>query len=163
MSKKKLRAFTWAMVTALAFVPFLSGCATNDAATNEAAQQEVTADEQDRNAAEGTIGEDVQYGQVMAVNGDQVTVVLGELTQPDDGAQKAFTSGQDEIVFGMNDVDIVDESGMPVDSPTLMADDVIIMKGTGEGSDFKPTTIEVLQLTDEGMDAGNTSQSGNSQ
>lgn len=31
MSKKKMRAFAGAMAVVLAFVPFLSGCAANDA------------------------------------------------------------------------------------------------------------------------------------
>ena len=74
MSKKKMRAFAGAMAVVLAFVPFLSGCAANDAEDNPQAQQELNADEQSRNEAEGSIGETVQYGQVMAMNGSTATV-----------------------------------------------------------------------------------------
>lgn len=49
MSKKKMRAFAGAMAVVLAFVPFLSGCAANDAEDNPQAQQELNADEQSRN------------------------------------------------------------------------------------------------------------------
>ena len=77
MSKKKMRAFAGAMAVVLAFVPFLSGCAANDAEDNPQAQQELNADEQSRNEAEGSIGETVQYGQVMAMNGSTATVVVG--------------------------------------------------------------------------------------
>ena len=52
MSKKKMRAFAGAMAVVLAFVPFLSGCAANDAEDNPQAQQELNADEQSRNEAE---------------------------------------------------------------------------------------------------------------
>ena len=51
MSKKKMRAFAGAMAVVLAFVPFLSGCAANDAEDNPQAQQELNADEQSRNEA----------------------------------------------------------------------------------------------------------------
>lgn len=60
MSKKKMRAFAGAMAVVLAFVPFLSGCAANDAEDNPQAQQELNADEQSRNEAEGSIAEAVR-------------------------------------------------------------------------------------------------------
>ena len=97
MSKKKMRAFAGAMAVVLAFVPFLSGCAANDAEDNPQAQQELNADEQSRNEAEGSIGETVQYGQVMAMNGSTATVVVGTLANANDGSgSQAFNAGQDE-------------------------------------------------------------------
>ena len=112
MSKKKMRAFAGAMAVVLAFVPFLSGCAANDAEDNPQAQQELNADEQSRNEAEGSIGETVQYGQVMAMNGSTATVVVGTLANANDGSgSQAFNAGQDEITFDEGDVSIVDESG----------------------------------------------------
>ena len=134
MSKKKMRAFAGAMAVVLAFVPFLSGCAANDAEDNPQAQQELNADEQSRNEAEGSIGETVQYGQVMAMNGSTATVVVGTLANANDGSgSQAFNAGQDEI--------------------TLSADDVIVMRGTGSGTDFKPTTIEILDVAGAGTNA----------
>ena len=102
MSKKKMRAFAGAMAVVLAFVPFLSGCAANDAEDNPQAQQELNADEQSRNEAEGSIG---------------------------------------------------DESGAELEGRTLSADDVIVMRGTGSGTDFKPTTIEILDVAGAGTNA----------
>ena len=100
MSKKKMRAFAGAMAVVLAFVPFLSGCAANDAEDNPQAQQELNADEQSRNEAEGSIGETVQYGQVMAMNGSTATVVVGTLANANDGSgSQAFNAGQDEITL----------------------------------------------------------------
>ena len=132
MSKKKMRAFAGAMAVVLAFVPFLSGCAANDAEDNPQAQQELNADEQSRNEAEGSIGETVQYGQVMAMNGSTATVVVGTLANANDGSgSQAFNAGQDEITF----------------------DDVIVMRGTGSGTDFKPTTIEILDVAGAGTNA----------
>ena len=147
MSKKKMRAFAGAMAVVLAFVPFLSGCAANDAEDNPQAQQELNADEQSRNEAEGSIGETVQYGQVMAMNGSTATVVVGTLANANDGSgSQAFNAGQDEITFDEGDVSIVDESGAELEGRTLSADDVIVMRGTGSGTDFKPTTIEILDV-----------------
>ena len=132
MSKKKMRAFAGAMAVVLAFVPFLSGCAANDAEDNPQAQQELNADEQSRNEAEGSIGETVQYGQVMAMNGSTATVVVGTLANANDGSgSQAFNAGQDEITFDEGDVSIVDESGAELEGRTLSADDVIVMHGIG--------------------------------
>ena len=169
MSKKKMRAFAGAMAVVLAFVPFLSGCAANDAEDNPQAQQELNADEQSRNEAEGSIGETVQYGQVMAMNGSTATVVVGTLANANDGSgSQAFNAGQDEITFDEGDVSIVDESGAElegralsaddesgavIDDPMLAADDVIVMRGTGSGTDFKPTTIEILDVAGAGTNA----------
>ncbi len=120
MSKKKMRAFAGAMAVVLAFVPFLSGCAANDAEDNPQAQQELNADEQSRNEAEGSIGETVQYGQVMAMNGSTATVVVGTLANANDGSgSQAFNAGQDEITFDEGDVSIVDESGAELEGRTF--------------------------------------------
>ena len=138
MSKKKMRAFAGAMAVVLAFVPFLSGCAANDAEDNPQAQQELNADEQSRNEAEGSIGETVQYGQVMAMNGSTATVVVGTLANANDGSgSQAFNAGQDEITFDEGDVSIVDESGAELEGRTLSADDVIVMRGTGSGNECR--------------------------
>ena len=146
MSKKKMRAFAGAMAVVLAFVPFLSGCAANDAEDNPQAQQELNADEQSRNEAEGSIGETVQYGQVMAMNGSTATVVVGTLANANDGSgSQAFNAGQDEITF--------DEGDVSIEGRTLSADDVIVMRGTGSGTDFKPTTIEILDVAGAGTNA----------
>ena len=133
MSKKKMRAFAGAMAVVLAFVPFLSGCAANDAEDNPQAQQ---------------------YGQVMAMNGSTATVVVGTLANANDGSgSQAFNAGQDEITFDEGDVSIVDESGAELEGRTLSADDVIVMRGTGSGTDFKPTTIEILDVAGAGTNA----------
>lgn len=154
MSKKKMRAFAGAMAVVLAFIPFLSGCTTNAAEDNPQAQQELNADEESRNEAEGSIGESVQYGQVMAVNGTEATVVVGTLDDANDGSGgQAFNAGQDEITFDANNVSIVDESGAEIEGRTLSADDVIVMRGTGSGSGFTPTTIEILDVAGAGTNA----------
>lgn len=161
MSKRKMRAFAMAMATALAFVPFLGGCTSANDGEGDAngngngnAQQELSYDEQQRNEAEGSIGEGVQYGQVMAVNGNEATVVLGDLGEASDGSgSQTFSSGQDEITFDTTGVKIVDETGAEVQNPTLSADDVIVMRGTGTGKDFVPTTVEVLDIAGAGTNA----------
>lgn len=167
MNKKKTRAFAWATAAVLAFTPFLGGCAADDGADNAdnpGAQQELTYDEQQRNETEGSIGqnaEGVQYGQVMAVNGNQATVVVGELENAADGSGQTFTSGQDEITFDMTEVEIVDESGAQSDDQALSVDDVIIMSGTGEGSNFKPEKVEIVEVATVGMDAGGATAAQN--
>lgn len=170
MNKKKTRAFAWATAAVLAFTPFLGGCAADDGADNAdnpGAQQELTYDEQQRNQDEGSIGqsaqgEGVQYGQVMAVNGNQATVVVGELENATDGSgAQTFNSGQDEITFDMTEVQITDESGAQTDDQALSVDDVIIMTGTGEGSNFKPEKVEIVEVATVGMDAGGATAAQN--
>lgn len=156
--KKKMRAFAFATATVLAFMPFLGGCAAGEdiaGGGGSEGQQELAYDEQQRNEAEGSIGQDaegMQYGQVMAVNGNQATVVVGELADAVDGS-KAFNSGQDEITLDMNEVRIVDESGAAVEGRQLSADDIVVMKGSGEGADFKPETIEIMDVAAAGTNA----------
>ncbi|WP_080797509.1 hypothetical protein [Arabiibacter massiliensis] len=150
--KKKMRAFAFATATVLAFMPFLGGCAAAEDAggQNGEAQQELAYDEQQRNEDMGSIGqgvqgEDVRYGQVMALNGNQATVVVGELADAADGS-KAFSSGQDEITFDVTEVQVAD-------GRQLSADDIVVMQGTGEGSSFKPETVEVMDVAAAGTNA----------
>ena len=159
MSKKKMRMFAGAMAVVLAFVPFLTSCSA-ETQDSLGEQQALKDEEQQRNDAEGSIGnsdnenESVQYGQVMALNGTVVTVVIGELGSTSDGSgSQAFNAGQDEIMFDSGDVSIVDESGAAIEGRTLSADDVIVMRGTGTGSTFKPTTIEILDVAGAGTNA----------
>lgn len=158
MSKKKMRAFAGAMAIVLAFVPFLSSCSMDEAADNPEAQQELSADEQSRNEAEGSIGQSenelVQYGQVMGLDGTQATVVVGKLGEAADGSgSQTFNAGQDEVVFDIADVSIVDESGAAVEGRTLSADDIVVMRGTGAGSDFKPASVEIIDVAGAGTNA----------
>lgn len=153
MSKRKMKAFACALAAALAFIPFLGGCTTSTE-DNGSANQATQTEEQERNEVEGSIGQDVAYGQVMGIDGDQITVVTGELTHPADGSDgQVFTSGNGEIVFNASDVTIVDESGAAVEGRTLSADDVIIMKGTGTGEDFKPQSVEIIDVAGAGTNA----------
>lgn len=146
MSKKKIKAFACAMAAALAFIPFLGGCtpAAEDMGTDQGVVEESAVQNQQGGSADQ---QSIEYAQVMAVNGDQVTVVLGELTHPSDGEETAFASGQDEVVFSVTDVTVMDESGAVVDAPSISADDVLIMRGTGSGSDFKPQSVEIVNLS----------------
>lgn len=153
MSKKKMRTFAIAMAVVLAFIPFLSGCTTNAAEDNSQAQQELNADEQSRNDAEGSIGEGetIQYGQVVELNGTEATVVVGILA--DSGGSKAFSASQEKITFDASSIAIVDESGAAIEGGALSADDLIIMRGTGTGLDFKPSTVEILDVAGAGTNA----------
>lgn len=145
--KKKMRMFACAAAAALAIVPFLSGCAADDDNQYGTANQEGTSTEQQQSgSAEQIVPEVVEYGQVMAVNGDQVTVALGKMEHPEDGENRSFAMGEDEIVFDRTGIEITDESGAMLDPTTLIADDVVIMKGTGEGADFKPAVVEIVKL-----------------
>lgn len=148
MNKRKMRAFAWATAAVLAFVPFLGGCAA-ETDNNEVAQQELANDEQERNVAEGSIGQEYQYGQVMAVNGNEATVALGQLNEAQDGSGgKTFTLGNNEITFDMSVIPIVDETN--AGKNTLSADDVVYMQGEGTGSDFQPTSVTIVDVADAG-------------
>lgn len=151
MNKRKMRAFAWATAAVLAFVPFLGGCAA-ETDNNEAAQQELANEEQQRNVAEGSIGQSEQYGQVMAVNGNQATVALGQLDEAQDGSDsKTFSAGQDEITFDMTVIPIVDETG--AGDKVLSADDLVFMQGEGTGSDFMPTSVTIVDAAGAGTNA----------
>lgn len=141
--KKRMRAFACAAAATLAIVPFMSGCAADEAQSEGQTTEGATTEQQD---TMGEAAEVVKYGQVMAVNGDEVTVVLGEVDQPNGDDEGSFTMGQDEITFDRTGVEITDGSGAMLDPTTLTVDTVIAMKGTGEGTDFKPAVIEIDNL-----------------
>ena len=141
--KKRMRAFACAAAATLAIVPFMSGCAADEAQSEGQTTEGATTGQQD---TMGEAAEVVKYGQVMAVNGDEVTVVLGEVDQPNGDDEGSFTMGQDEITFDRTGVEITDGSGAMLDPTTLTVDTVIAMKGTGEGADFKPAVIEIDNL-----------------
>lgn len=144
MSKKKLRMMAWAIAVALAFVPFLHGC-TSDAGQNagqSSSEQQAT----------GSLTQTVHYGQITAINGDQITVVVGGLDDAKDGSVKrAFTAGGDEIVFNRNNVSVVDGTGAIVEAGKLSADDLIVMSGAGEGAAFVPQKVEILDIAEAGV------------
>ena len=141
--KKRMRAFACAAAATLAIVPFMSGCAADEAQSEGQTTEGATTEQQD---TMGEAAEVVKYGQVMAGNGDEVTVVLGEVDQPNGDDEGSFTMGQDEITFDRTGVEITDGSGAMLDPTTLTVDTVIAMKGTGEGADFKPAVIEIDNL-----------------
>ena len=141
--KKRMRAFACAAAATLAIVPFMSGCAADEAQSEGQTTEGATTEQQD---TMGEAAEVVKYGQVMAVNGDEVTVVLGEVDQPNGDDEGSFTMGQDEITFDRTGVEITDGSGAMLDPTTLTVDTEIAMKGTGEGADFKPAVIEIDNL-----------------
>ncbi|MFR7495160.1 MAG: hypothetical protein ACLUVF_10995 [Adlercreutzia sp.] len=129
----------------------MSGCA-NDAEDNPQAQQELNADEQSRNEAEGSIG-DRAIRSGLAMNGSTAGCGRHPRQCERRSGSQAFNAGQDEITFDEGDVSIVDESGAELEGRTLSADDVIVMRGTGSGTDFKPTTIEILDVAGAGTNA----------
>lgn len=150
--KKRMRAFACAAAATLAIVPFMSGCAADEAQTGGQATEGATTEQQDgatteqQDGASGEAAEVVKYGQVMAVNGDEVTVVLGDVDQPNGNDEGSFKMGEDEITFDRTGIEITDGSGAMLDPTTLTVDTVIAMKGTGEGADFKPAVIEIDEL-----------------
>ena len=153
--KKKMRAFACAAAATLAIVPFLSGCTANNEADNGQGEVQENITEQQQGATGEGVVEDVMYGAVMAVNGNEVTVVLGELDHPSDGEEQTFTAGEDEIVFDKTVVGVTDESGASVDPEQLGTDDVIVMRGDGAGADFKPYVVEIVDLPYEAGEQAN--------
>lgn len=142
--KKRMRAFACAAAATLAIVPFMSGCAAEEAQTDGQATEGATTEQQE--GTSGEAAEVVKYGQVMAVNGDEVTVVLGDVDQPNGDDEGSFKMGDDEITFDRTGIEISDGSGAMLDPTTLTVDTVIAMKGTGEGADFKPAVVEIDEL-----------------
>lgn len=142
--KKRMRAFACAAAATLAIVPFMSGCAADEAQTDGQATEGATTEQQE--GTSGEAAEVVKYGQVMAVNGDEVTVVLGDVDQPNGDDEGSFKMGDDEITFDRTGIEITDGSGAMLDPTTLTVDTVIAMKGTGEGADFKPAVVEIDEL-----------------
>ena len=116
----------------LAMTPFLHGCATDDGgSSNDNGSQNAT-EQREQNGSEqqntGSQGDVVYYGQVMGVNGDEITVVLGDLSAADGEGLQKFEAQEDEVTFNKGDVVIVDESGAVVDDPTVSADQIVVMK-----------------------------------
>lgn len=151
MNKRKFRMMGWAVAAVLAMTPFLHGCAAGDTNT-DANQNEGSGQETSQMEPSTSQTETVRYGQVMAVNGDEVTVDLGELENAQDGSgAKTFVADEDEITFNKGNVVVMDESGAVADDPTFAADDVLVMRGAGLGSDFVPEKIEILDITENGL------------
>ena len=88
------------------------------------------------------------------MNGSTATVVVGTLANANDGSgSHGVSPRRGEITFDEGHVSNVDESGAELEGRTLSADDVIVMRGTGSGTDFKPTTIEILDVAGAGTNA----------
>lgn len=145
MSKKKLKMLAWAAAVALAFVPFLHGCAMDNPQENA----DQSAHEQQNT---GSTSEVVRYGRVVAINGDEVSVSLGMLEDAKDGSgMKTFQTGEGEITFDRGDVSVVNESGAVVESSEFSTDDIIVMQGSGEDAGFKPRNVEILSSAGSGV------------
>ena len=152
--KKKMRAFACAAATTLAIVPFLSGCSAdnaNGAGDNAGENAAATTTEQQQSGSDEA-AEVVKYGQVTAVNGDEVTVVLGELNHPNDGEEQTFTSGEDKFTFDRTGVDFIDSAGGMLDPDSLTVGNVVILKGVDENGTFKPAVVEMSDLPFEAGD-----------
>lgn len=141
-----------ALATALALVPFMHGCTSGSDAASKNDDVPGTSTEQQQQ--EGSQSDVVYYGQVMGVNGDEITVVLGNLTDTaNDNGFRQFVANENEVTFNKGDVVIVDEAGAVIDDPTVSADQIVVMSGSGDGSDFRPAKMELLQTSDEGVNA----------
>lgn len=160
MSKKKMRAFACAVAATLAFAPFLGGCMADG--TDAQPQFNEEGQREDVGSAVDEDDEAVRFGQVVSVDGDAVTIVMGELRGSSEGERKSFSAGEDEMPLDMTEVRIVDESGSTVEGQTLEADDVVAMWGTSEGTSFKPEMVEILDVAYSGANAdeGRVPQAG---
>ena len=58
------------------------------------------------------------------------------------------------------DVVIVDESGAVVDDPTVSADQIVVMSGSGDGPDFRPSKLEILQSNADGAVSSAAAEQG---
>lgn len=165
MSKKKMRTLFWAVAAVLAFVPFLHGCASaaDDAgASGEAAEAEIAhnVESGDREYAA------VRYGEVKSVDGTDVTVVLGTAGTSasngsgDEGEGQArvpdvegFVAGTDELSFDASLVELSDAGKTAIEAADLAPGDVLVMYGTGDGSDFEPKKVQVAAAAAAGTAA----------
>lgn len=153
MSKKKLKmsAVAVAVAVTLALVPLLHGCAAGD--QRQAAEQ-APPEQQDADSAP----EAVRYGQVVAIDGDEVSVSLGSLEDAKDGSgTKAFQAGEGETTFKGDDVTVTNDSGAIVEFSELSTHDILAMQGRGEGAGFKPQDVEILSTDSSGTVAGDVS------
>ena len=122
MNKRKMRMMGMVLAGVLAMTPFLHGCATDDGgSSNDNGSQNAT-EQQEQNGSEqqntGSQGDVVYYGQVMGVNGDEITVVLGDLSAADGEGLQKFEAQEDEVTFNKGDVVIVD-SYIPYGKPLV--------------------------------------------
>ena len=156
MNKRKMRMMGLGLAGVLAMTPFLHGCATDDGgSSNDNGSQNST--EQQNTGSQGDV---VYYGQVMGVNGDEITVVLGDLSAADGEGLQKFEAQEDEVTFNKGDVVIVDESGAVVDDPTVSADQIVVMSGSGDGPDFRPSKLEILQSNADGAVSSAAAEQG---
>ena len=166
MSKRKMRMMGMVLAGVLAMTPFLHGCATDDGGTSNDNGSQNSTEQQDgqQNGSEqqntGSQGDAVYYGQVIGVDGDEITVVLGDLAAADGEGLQKFESQEDEVTFNKGDVVIVDESGAVVDAPTVSADQIVVMSGTGDGPDFRPSKLEILQSNADGAVSSAAAEQG---
>ena len=148
----------------LAMTPFLHGCATDDGGSSNDNGSQNSTEQQEQNGSEqqntGSQGDVVYYGQVMGVNGDEITVVLGDLSAADGEGLQKVEAQEDEVTFNKGDVVIVDESGAVVDDPTVSADQIVVMSGSGDGPDFRPSKLEILQSNADGAVSSAAAEQG---
>ena len=158
MSRRKLKMLFWAVAAVLAFIPFLQGCAADDGRTDgsEGAGAEGQQNEQgmqDEGSPDGAVNDvqaqDVQYGQVVSVDGDEVTVLLGEYAAAAaDADSQSFAAGEDQITFDLQNVKVTDEMGADRAKDGLAAGALVERTGTGTGMDFTPESIMVVGSAD---------------
>ena len=164
MNKRKMRMMGMVLAGVLAMTPFLHGCATVDGGSSNDNGSQNSTEQQEQNGSEqqntGSQGDVVYYGQVMGVNGDEITVVLGDLSAADGEGLQKFEAQEDEVTFNKGDVVIVDESGAVVDDPTVSADQIVVMSGSGDGPDFRPSKLEILQSNADGAVSSAAAEQG---
>ena len=54
----------------------------------------------------------------------------------------------------------MDESGAVVDDPTVSADQIVVMSGSGDGPDFRPSKLEILQSNADGAVSSAAAEQG---
>ena len=164
MNKRKMRMMGMVLAGVLAMTPFLHGCATDDGGSSNDNGSQNSTEQQEQNGSEqqntGSQGDVVYYGQVMGVNGNEITVVLGDLSAADGEGLQKFEAQEDEVTFNKGDVVIVDESGAVVDDPTVSADQIVVMSGSGDGPDFRPSKLEILQSNADGAVSSAAAEQG---
>ena len=151
MNKRKMRMMGMVLAGVLAMTPFLHGCATDDGGSSNDNGSQNSTEQQEQNGSEQ---------QVMGVNGDEITVVLGDLSAADGEGLQKFEAQEDEVTFNKGDVVIVDESGAVVDDPTVSADQIVVMSGSGDGPDFRPSKLEILQSNADGAVSSAAAEQG---
>lgn len=106
MNKRKMRMMGMVLAGVLAMTPFLHGCATDDGGSSNDNGSQNSTEQQEQNGSEqqntGSQGDVVYYGQVMGVNGDEITVVLGDLSAADGEGLQKFEAQEDEVTFTLD-------------------------------------------------------------